>query len=129
MQGIHPEDHLLQAPRRHHPDQDAGHRPVVEHDPARLDPARPVPDPTDHARERDRLEATPTSRGRAREVRDVPAEPRNQGHQPGVADRGSAIDERPGQDVGEEPARGVDRPVSTFCKTTSAGLNRWGSTA
>ena len=82
MQGIHPEDDLLQAPRRHHPHQhavDLGQRNAPGLN-LLLSPSQPGR----HLRERHGLERNDRELlGRATQVRNMPARTRNQGDESG----------------------------------------------
>ena len=79
MQSIHPENHLLQAPRRHHPYQHSVHLGQLE--PAGLNARSPRADSSSDLRERHGLEPQIEILCSALQVGDVPAKSRNQGNQ------------------------------------------------
>ena len=143
VQGIHPEDDLLETARRHHPHQDAVDRRQVElaraHDCVAL-PAGPPPTTADTRGNGTACNDTP-SRPAALEVVDMPAKTGNQGDQ---RRHGSnfrfQIPELTTRTVrcrtnGASTSRIDLARRHASCRsrcsgnTTSAGLNRWGSTA
>ena len=79
MQGIHPEDDLLQASRRHHPHQHPTDARQV--DSPRLDPLASGSQPADDPGKRDRLEVDGQRPRRPLQVLHVPAQAGDQSHQ------------------------------------------------
>ncbi len=144
MQGIHPEDDLFQAARRHHPHEYAVHGRQVES--ARLDRralygtlrGQRLPSPTDAETSGNGTACKTTSSRSAARLRSATCQP-NAGtratrascerlHKLERLEALSAV-ERSAQDVGLTRPNAWTVPVSMFWNTTSAGLKRWGSTA
>ena len=133
MQGVHPEDDLLQAPRRHHPHQHPADARQV--DSPRLEPLAAGSEPADDPGKRDRFEVNGQRPRCPVQVLHVPPHAGDQSHQfrhemeGGVGKtRVQEENERTSTSSASSP-KAWTQPVSRLWKTTSPGLKRCGSTA
>src|ERR1700733_1831099 len=76
MQRVHPDQVLVEDPRRHYPDEHTIDPP--QFDPAGLDPGEIGTNPADHTRERNRVELDIDLLRGPRQILDVPAEARDE---------------------------------------------------